>query len=107
MQVGALLILDEVMTSRLAPGGLQNALGVRPDLTTLGAPSTSSGVCFCRAGVLFGIETHSPAVTPAEGTALLCPSRCSWCFRGLRQLEQISASCWAAPLQQAQLWGSV
>ncbi len=33
---GALLVLDEVMTSRLAPGGLQSALGVRPDLTTLG-----------------------------------------------------------------------
>jgi len=35
-EVGALLILDEVMTSRLAPGGLQSRLGVRPDLTTLG-----------------------------------------------------------------------
>ena len=35
-QNGALLIFDEVMTSRLAPGGLQGALGIRPDLTTLG-----------------------------------------------------------------------
>jgi glutamate-1-semialdehyde 2,1-aminomutase len=35
-QTGALLILDEVMTSRLAPGGLQSVRGVRPDLTTLG-----------------------------------------------------------------------
>jgi len=35
-RVGALLILDEVMTSRLAPGGLQSVLGVRSDLTTLG-----------------------------------------------------------------------
>jgi glutamate-1-semialdehyde 2,1-aminomutase len=35
-RVGALLILDEVMTSRLAPGGLQSVAGVRPDLTTLG-----------------------------------------------------------------------
>jgi glutamate-1-semialdehyde 2,1-aminomutase len=33
---GILLILDEVMTSRLAPGGLGAALGVRPDLMTLG-----------------------------------------------------------------------
>jgi glutamate-1-semialdehyde 2,1-aminomutase len=33
---GALLILDEVMTSRLAPHGLGAALGVRPDLMTLG-----------------------------------------------------------------------
>jgi len=35
-KVGALLILDEVMTSRLAPGGLQQVRGVKPDLTTFG-----------------------------------------------------------------------
>jgi glutamate-1-semialdehyde 2,1-aminomutase len=33
---GALLIFDEVMTSRLAWGGLQEVLGIAPDLTTLG-----------------------------------------------------------------------
>jgi len=33
---GAVLIFDEVMTSRLAPGGAQELLGVTPDLTTLG-----------------------------------------------------------------------
>jgi glutamate-1-semialdehyde 2,1-aminomutase len=35
-QTGALLIFDEVMTSRLAPGGAQEVLGVSADLTTLG-----------------------------------------------------------------------
>ncbi|HMJ57792.1 MAG TPA: glutamate-1-semialdehyde 2,1-aminomutase [Gemmatimonadales bacterium] len=36
-QSGALLIFDEVMTGfRVAPGGAQERLGVRPDLTTLG-----------------------------------------------------------------------
>jgi glutamate-1-semialdehyde 2,1-aminomutase len=35
-KIGALLILDEVMTSRLAPGGLQSVIGVKPDLTTFG-----------------------------------------------------------------------
>ena len=35
-RTGALLIFDEVMTSRLAPGGLQEATGILPDLTTLG-----------------------------------------------------------------------
>ena len=35
-RVGALLIFDEVMTSRLAPGGLQSVHGVKPDLTTFG-----------------------------------------------------------------------
>src|SRR5260370_14363509 len=33
---GAVLIFDEVMTSRLSPGGLQAAVGVIPDMTTLG-----------------------------------------------------------------------
>ena len=33
---GTLLILDEVMTSRLAPGGVQELYGLRADLTTLG-----------------------------------------------------------------------
>jgi glutamate-1-semialdehyde 2,1-aminomutase len=33
---GALLIFDEVMTARLAPGGLQTVCGVVPDLTTFG-----------------------------------------------------------------------
>jgi len=33
---GALLIVDEVMTSRLSPGGRQAQLGLKPDLTTLG-----------------------------------------------------------------------
>lgn len=35
-EAGALLILDEVMTSRLSPGGLQEVVGVTPDLTTFG-----------------------------------------------------------------------
>lgn len=33
---GIVLIFDEVMTSRLSPGGLQAKLGITPDLTTLG-----------------------------------------------------------------------
>jgi glutamate-1-semialdehyde 2,1-aminomutase len=35
-RVGAILIFDEVMTSRLSPGGLQQALGIIPDMTSLG-----------------------------------------------------------------------
>lgn len=35
-QSGALLVFDEVMTSRLAPGGRQQLLSIAPDLTTLG-----------------------------------------------------------------------
>ena len=33
---GVVLVFDEVMTSRLSPGGLQQVTGVTPDLTTLG-----------------------------------------------------------------------
>ena len=33
---GSALIFDEVMTSRLAPNGLQGAIGIEPDLTTIG-----------------------------------------------------------------------
>ena len=33
---GALMVLDEVMTSRLSSGGRQALLGLQPDLTTLG-----------------------------------------------------------------------
>jgi glutamate-1-semialdehyde 2,1-aminomutase len=33
---GALLIFDEVISFRVGPGGAQEMLGVRPDLTTLG-----------------------------------------------------------------------
>jgi glutamate-1-semialdehyde 2,1-aminomutase len=35
-QAGALLIFDEVMTSRTGAGGVQGQLGITPDLTTLG-----------------------------------------------------------------------
>lgn len=35
-RVGAILIFDEVITSRLVYGGLQEYLGVKPDMTTIG-----------------------------------------------------------------------
>jgi glutamate-1-semialdehyde 2,1-aminomutase len=35
-EAGALLIFDEVKTSRCGAGGVQGALGIRPDMTTLG-----------------------------------------------------------------------
>ncbi len=35
-RVGAVLIFDEVQTSRLGPGGLQKSIGIQPDLTTFG-----------------------------------------------------------------------
>lgn len=35
-KAGVVFILDEVMTSRLAPGGLQSLVGIQPDMTTFG-----------------------------------------------------------------------
>lgn len=35
-RLGVVLVFDEVMTSRLGPGGVQEIRGIRPDLTTLG-----------------------------------------------------------------------
>ncbi len=35
-KAGAVLIFDEVMTSRLSPGGIQALSGITPDMTTLG-----------------------------------------------------------------------
>ena len=35
-KAGSLLVFDEVMTSRLSPSGLHGALGITPDLLTLG-----------------------------------------------------------------------
>ncbi len=35
-EVGAMLIFDEVKTSRLGPAGIQGMVGIKPDLTTLG-----------------------------------------------------------------------
>src|SRR3546814_20607193 len=33
---GVVLVFDEVMSSRLAPGGFQSVLGVTPDMMTMG-----------------------------------------------------------------------
>ncbi|OAL56762.1 PLP-dependent transferase [Pyrenochaeta sp. DS3sAY3a] len=45
-KAGAVFILDEVQTSRLAPGGLQELVGLKPDITTLGK--------FLGGGITFG-----------------------------------------------------
>jgi len=67
-EVGALLILDEVMTSRMSGGGLQGRLGLRPDLTTLGkyvGGGMSSGAFGGRADVL---DLYDGGGVPHAGT---------------------------------------
>ncbi len=70
-RVGALLILDEVMTSRLSPGGLQQVLGVKPDLTTFGkyiGGGMSFGAFGGRADIMDLFDPRRPDALPHAGT---------------------------------------
>ncbi|MBV9117085.1 MAG: aminotransferase class III-fold pyridoxal phosphate-dependent enzyme, partial [Acetobacteraceae bacterium] len=70
-RVGALLVFDEVMTSRLAPSGLGPARGVRADLTTLGkyvGGGMSFGAFGGRADVLDLFDPRRPDALPHAGT---------------------------------------
>lgn len=62
-ECGALLILDEVMTSRLSSGGRQALLGLAPDLTTLGkyfGGGLSFGAFGGRADVMSRFDPRRP-----------------------------------------------
>lgn len=63
MRHGALLVLDEVMTSRMAVGGAQQLLGVTADLTTLGK-YLAGGLSF---GAFGGSREVMAAYDPAVG----------------------------------------
>ena len=70
-QAGALLIFDEVMTSRTGPGGLQERLGIWPDLTTLGkyiGGGASFGAFGGRADVMELFDPARPGALPHAGT---------------------------------------
>jgi glutamate-1-semialdehyde 2,1-aminomutase len=70
-RVGALLILDEVMTSRLAPGGLQSVHGVKPDLTTFGkyiGGGMSFGAFGGRADIIDMFDPRRSDALPHAGT---------------------------------------
>jgi glutamate-1-semialdehyde 2,1-aminomutase len=66
---GALLIFDEVMTSRFARGGAQQLLGITPDLTTLGK-YLAGGLTF---GAFGGRRDVMAAFDPTGGGALSHP----------------------------------
>ncbi|KAI8624255.1 class III aminotransferase [Xylariaceae sp. FL1651] len=71
-ELGALLILDEVMTSRMhGGGGIQGELGIRPDLTTLGkyvGGGMSCGAFGGRGDVMALFDPRAPAALPHAGT---------------------------------------
>jgi glutamate-1-semialdehyde 2,1-aminomutase len=68
---GAVLIFDEVMTSRLAPGGLQEVHGILPDLTTLGkylGGGMSFGAFGGRARLMERFDPRRPDALQHAGT---------------------------------------
>jgi glutamate-1-semialdehyde 2,1-aminomutase len=70
-RAGVLLILDEVMTSRLSPGGLQAVRGVKPDLTTLGkyiGGGMSFGAFGGRTDIMDLFDPRRPDALPHAGT---------------------------------------
>jgi glutamate-1-semialdehyde 2,1-aminomutase len=70
-RAGALLVFDEVMTSRTGSGGLQERLGIRPDLTTLGkyiGGGSSFGAFGGRADVMALFDPARPGALPHAGT---------------------------------------
>ena len=66
-----LLVLDEVMTSRLSTGGLQQVLGLTPDLTTFGkylGGGLAFGAFGGRADLLERFDPSRPDSLPHAGT---------------------------------------
>jgi glutamate-1-semialdehyde 2,1-aminomutase len=68
---GIVLIFDEVMTSRLHPGGLASKTGVTPDLKTLGkyiGGGMSFGAFGGRADIMDQFDPSQPKALPHAGT---------------------------------------
>src|SRR5713101_7352095 len=70
-ETGAFLIFDEVMTSRLEPGGLQQVHGILPDLTRLGkyvGGGMSFGAFGGRADIMERFDPRRPDAFQHAGT---------------------------------------
>lgn len=66
-EAGALLIFDEVMTSRMSAGGQQARLGITPDMTTLGK-YVAGGMSFGAFGGRADVMSLFEATLPHAGT---------------------------------------
>jgi glutamate-1-semialdehyde 2,1-aminomutase len=67
----AILIFDEVMTSRLSPGGMQGLLNIIPDMTTLGkyiGGGMSFGAFGGREAIMNWFDPRRPDMVPHAGT---------------------------------------
>lgn len=70
-RAGAVLVFDEVITSRLAPHGLHGELGIRPDLMTMGkylGGGCSFGVFGGRDDIMARFDPQSPEAFGHGGT---------------------------------------
>ncbi len=70
-EIGALLIADEVMTSRIGPHGMQHQLGIAADITTLGkylGGGFSFGAFGGRADVMAVFDPDRSDALPHAGT---------------------------------------
>ncbi len=70
-KAGAILIFDEVMTSRMSEGGMQKRLGITPDMTTLGkyiGGGMSFGAFGGRADIMERYDPRRPDAIPHAGT---------------------------------------
>lgn len=70
-EIGAILIFDEVMTSRLHVGGMQSITGVTPDLMTLGkyiGGGASFGAFGGRADLMDRFDPQAPGAFSHGGT---------------------------------------
>ncbi|MDH3376909.1 MAG: aspartate aminotransferase family protein [Gammaproteobacteria bacterium] len=68
---GIVLIFDEVMTSRISPGGLQGVVSVRPDLTTFGkyiGGGLSYGAFGGRDSIMCQFDPRHAEASPHAGT---------------------------------------
>ncbi|MBI1775093.1 MAG: aminotransferase class III-fold pyridoxal phosphate-dependent enzyme [Proteobacteria bacterium] len=68
---GIMLIFDEVMSSRLSPGGLQAVTGITPDLTSLGkyiGGGFSAGAFGGRADIMDRFDPRRADALPHSGT---------------------------------------
>ncbi len=91
---GALLIFDEVMTSRLALGGRQSQLGITPDLTTLGkyfGGGLSFGAFGGRREVMQRFDPRRPGALGHAGTFNNNVLSMAAGLAGLRQLWTAAA----------------
>ena len=70
-RTGAVLIFDEVMTSRMSEGGMQARLGIIPDMTTLGkyiGGGMSFGAFGGKAEIMERFDPRRPDAIPHAGT---------------------------------------